>query len=99
MAGNAETELHSYFAKEVELLDQDEDAKVQDQDLQQRLSDWAKRFHFNVDMGATEIVATKKDAALNAEYVPPSRSCALWRTVRLTVSHCARFRTMTTASP
>jgi len=68
MAGNAETELHSYFEKEVELLDQDEEAKTQDQELQARLDDWAKRFHFNVNMGATEIVATKKDAALNAEY-------------------------------
>ncbi|ELR11295.1 uncharacterized protein ACA1_189610 [Acanthamoeba castellanii str. Neff] len=64
---NAETELHSYFEKEVELLDQDEEAKTQDQELQKRLDDWAKRFHFNVNMGATEIVATKKDAALNAD--------------------------------
>jgi ElaB/YqjD/DUF883 family membrane-anchored ribosome-binding protein len=64
---NAETEVAEYFEKEVELLSGDDEAKGQQEELKKRLDDWAKRFHFHVNMGKTEIVATKKDAALNAD--------------------------------
>jgi hypothetical protein len=71
-AGNTETEVAEYFEKEVELLSGDDEAKSQQEELKNRLDDWAKRFHFHVNMGKTEIVATKKDSAINAEYAHQS---------------------------
>lgn len=52
----------------MQLLEEDAEAQDQTAGLNQRLDEWAKRFHFNVNMGKDEIVATKKDTSLNAEY-------------------------------
>ncbi len=66
-AGNAQTELASYFDEEVKLLEEDEEMKEEDEDLGQRLDGWAKRYKYKVQLERDQVVAKKRDETLKAE--------------------------------
>jgi len=61
-----ETELRNYLEKELGFLNTQE-SKDEEKTDQELLNKWASRNEFTVKLERNEIVATKKEADLNAE--------------------------------